>query len=179
MNILKNSSVYLVGSIEYDPNGHEWRENITQELRQMGIKCFDPYKKPFISCVEESAENVANWKNELQKGNFDLVESFAKRIRSEDLRMVDYASFIIAYIKPLTPSFGSIEEISWACRCKKPIFIVVEGGKSNCPLWIMGMVPHKYIYSSFEEVLDKLWHINDGKIEIDTSRWKILKEEFQ
>ncbi len=178
MSILNKTWCYLSGPIEYDPDGAKWREDITIELSKLGVKCFDPYKKPFTTSVEESTENVQNWKNELKKGNFDLVESFAKRIRSEDLRMVDYASFLIVYINPKVPSFGTIEELSWACRCKKPIFIVVEGGKSNCPLWIMGMLPHKYIYNTFEEVLDKLAQINSESIEIDSSRWKILKKEL-
>jgi hypothetical protein len=31
---------------------------------------------------------------------------------------------------------------------KKPLFLSIEGGKKKTPLWLMGVVPHKYIYDS-------------------------------
>lgn len=179
MGLLDKSTVYLVGPIEYDPNGEGWRDKITIELNKIGVTCLDPYKKPFINSIEESSELFKHWKDKLKEGEFSEVEAFAKKIRSEDLRMVDYATFIVAYINPKIPTFGSVEELSWACRCMKPTFIVIEGGKENCPLWLLGMFHHEYIYSSFDEVLDILNKINSEEIKADSKRWKILKYEYR
>ena len=64
-------------------------------------------------------------------------------------------------------------------RMKKPIFISMEGGKHKTPLWIMGMLPHHYIYNSIEEVLDMIHQINDGKKDIDSDRWRLLRKDLR
>ena len=55
----------------------------------------------------------------------------------------------------------------------------MEGGKQKTPLWIMGMLPHHYIYNSIEEVLDMIHQINDGKKAIDSDRWRLLRKELR
>ena len=62
---------------------------------------------------------------------------------------------------------------------KKPIFISMEGGKSQTPLWIMGMLPHHYIYDSIDDVLNMIKQINDGKKPIDSDRWRLLREDLR
>ena len=71
------------------------------------------------------------------------------------------------------------EELSWACRCRKPTFIVIEGGKKKTPFWVMGMFPHKYIYNNFKEVEEQLIGINSGKIPISSDRWKMFEMELR
>jgi hypothetical protein len=41
------------------------------------------------------------------------------------------------------------------------------------------MIPHKYIYNSFEEVQDMLTEIDNGKKTIDSDRWRLFKEELR
>jgi nucleoside 2-deoxyribosyltransferase len=177
--ILNKSTVYLVGPMEYDFKGHSWRDKIEKELSKLGIISFNPYNKPFIHGHEEGPDFTKKLKSLMENGEFDEAASIMKLIRNEDLRLVDHASFIIAYINPKIFTCGSIEEISWACRCKKPIYIVIDGGKEKCPLWLMAMVPHVYIKSSFFEVTDELKKIDSGEIKIDISRWKIFKPQFR
>jgi hypothetical protein len=62
---------------------------------------------------------------------------------------------------------------------KRPIFVVVEGGKSKTPLWVMGMLPHKYIYDSFDEVKKVLTNIDSGIKSIDSERWRLFKHELR
>jgi hypothetical protein len=56
---------------------------------------------------------------------------------------------------------------------------VTEGGKKNTPLWIMGMIPHKYIYDSFDEIKQVLITINDGLKSIDSDRWRLFEQELR
>ena len=102
-----------------------------------------------------------------------------KTIRSYDLNLVDRSDFIIAHLVPEVASWGSAEEIVTAVRMKKPIFISMEGGKSKTPLWMFGMFPHKYIYNSINEVLEMIFKIDSGAIEIDSDRWRLLQEKFR
>jgi hypothetical protein len=93
--------------------------------------------------------------------------------------MVDRSDFIICYIDPNVFTAGSIEELVTAVRMKRVCFVVIEGGKKKTPLWIMGMLPHRYIYNSFEEVKNVLTNIDTGVKSIDSDRWRLFKEELR
>ncbi|NVM38573.1 MAG: hypothetical protein HWN81_23490 [Candidatus Lokiarchaeota archaeon] len=155
----------------------------------MNVTIFDPYKKPFINAPEEDEETHNKLVKLMEEGDkipflpytttYDQVAEHMKQVRSFDLSMVDRADFIICYLDPEVPTFGTMEELSWACRCKKPTFIVVEGGKKKTPFWVMGMFPHKYIYNSFKEVEDVLLDINTGKVKISSDRWRLFEPHLR
>ena len=100
-------------------------------------------------------------------------------MRSYDLNLVDRSDFIIAHLLPEVASWGSAEELVTAVRMKKPIYISMEGGKHATPLWIMGMLPHHYIYDSIEEVVDMIKQIDCGEKSIDSDRWRLLRKELR
>ena len=177
-NILNKTKVYLVGHMQY-VNGRGWRETVTSQLKKMGVTVFDPYSKPFIDEVNEDESVREQLKIWMDNGDYDLVAQRMKPIRNFDLRLCDLSDFIIAHINPSVASWGSAEEITTSVRAKKPVFISVEGGKSKTPLWIMGMVPHKYIYNNVQEVVEMLQTINSGEKMINSDRWKLLKEEYR
>ena len=102
-----------------------------------------------------------------------------REIRSFDLNLVDRSDFIVAHLIPDVASWGSAEELVTAIRMKKPVFLSIEGGKKKTPLWIMGMLPHKYIYNNVTEIVDKLKNIDSGKKAIDNERWRLLKKELR
>ena len=154
MGILEKTKTYLLGSMEYE-NGEAWRNKAEVVLGEIGIRCLNPYKKPFILKVNED-ESTRN-----------------------KLRCCDLVDFGICYINPKVPSWGTAEEITTLNREKKPIFIIIEGGKNLCPLWILGMIPHKYIYNSLDEVLNMIKNINDGVTKIDSERWQLLDYKFR
>lgn len=189
MNILSKTKTYLIGPMQY-AEGRTWREDISGFLKSINITIFDPYKKPFINAPDED-EETHNWMcNLMKKGDepldyyskddgYDVVAEHMKQVRSFDLSMVDRADFIICYLNPDVPTFGTMEELSWAARCKKPTFIVIEGGKVGTPFWVMGMFPHKYIYNSFDEVMDTIEKIDSGEVKINSDRWRLFEPHLR
>ena len=178
MNKLFKTRTYLVGHMQY-ASGRDWREYTEQELRPLGIRIFNPYKKPFVKDVDEDEEARHSVAHCMEQGYFNDVADRMKLIRSYDLNLVDRSDFIIAHLLPEVASWGSAEEIVTAVRMKKPIFISMEGGKTKTPLWMMGMVPHRYIYDSIEDVVEMIKNISDGSKEIDSDRWRLLKEDLR
>lgn len=160
-------------------NGNDWRVKLSKQLELLDILCFNPYQKPFIKDVEEGEEIRAEMESWIKESKFDKVSEKMKQIRSYDLNLVDRSDFIVAHLNPRIASWGSAEEIVTAVRMKKPIFISIEGGKTETPMWLFGMVPHKYIYNSIDEIVHTLYSINSGKKEIDSDRWRLLKHKYR
>ncbi len=178
MNLLESTKTYLVGHMQY-ASGRDWREEVTEKLGKLNITCFDPYKKPFIKDVEEDEASRQEMETWMKTKQYDRVSDRMKTVRSYDLNLVDRSDFIIANLVPDVASWGSAEELTTAVRMKKPIFISMEGGKPQTPLWMLGMLPHKYIYNSIEEIVDMLYAIDSGNKPIDSDRWRLLKKEFR
>ena len=178
MNYLDKTKTYLVGHMQY-VEGRNWREEVSERLNKIGVTCFDPYKKPFIKDVEEdeaSREEMEVW---MRTKQYDRVTERMKTVRSYDLNLVDRSDFIVAHLVPDVASWGSAEEIVTAVRMKKPVFVSMEGGKSKTPLWMLGMFPHKYIYNSLDEIVEMLYAIDSGNKQIDSDRWRLLKQEYR
>jgi hypothetical protein len=178
MNILKKTKTYLVGHMQY-ANGSNWRNYVKQELHPLNIQCFDPYDKPFLKDVEEGDHIRAKFKTQMENGEFDDVQTHMREIRIYDLNLVDRCDFVIAHLIPEIASWGSAEELTTSVRMKKPTFISIEGGKKKCPLWILGMFPHKYIYNNVDEILSVIKKIDSGEKTIDYDRWRLLKPEYR
>lgn len=178
MNILHKTKTYLVGHMQY-LSGRNWREDVTEKLEPLKITCFDPYKKPFVKDVEEDEASRREMESWMKTKQYDRVTEKMKTVRSYDLNLVDRSDFIIANLVPDVASWGSAEEIVTAVRMKKPIFISMEGGKSKTPLWMLGMLPHKYIYNNVDEIVDMLFAIDNGTKPIDSDRWRLLRKNFR
>ncbi len=177
-NVLENTRTYLVGHMQY-ASGRDWREDVTEELSPLNVRIFNPYDKPFVKDVDEDEDTRLSIAHCMEHGYFNDVAERMRLIRSYDLNLVDRSDFIIAHLLPEVASWGSAEEIVTAVRMKKPIFVSMEGGKRKTPLWMMGMLPHHYIYDSIEEVVDMIKKINDGSKKIDSDRWRLLKKELR
>ena len=177
-NILEKTKTYLVGHMQY-ASGKDWRKQVETELEKLNIITFNPYRKPFVKDVEEDDGVRQKMAENMQNGYYGDVAKRMHVIRNYDLNLVDRSDFIIAHLLPDVASWGSAEELVTAVRMKKPIFISMEGGKSKTPLWILGMLPHNYIYDSIDEVLDMIHQINDSKKDIDSDRWRLLRKELR
>ncbi len=178
MNLLYKTKTYLVGHMQY-LSGQNWREEIANKLKKINVICFNPYKKPFVKDVaedESSREKMNTWMQTMQ---YDKVVDKMKTIRSYDLNLVDRSDFIIAHLVPDVASWGSAEEIVTAVRMKKPIFISMEGGKTKTPLWMLGMLPHKYIYNSLDEIIEMLYDVDSGNKQMDSDRWRLLQKQYR
>ena len=178
MGLLNKTKTYLIGHMEYI-NGESWRQYVTEELNKLGIICYNPYKKPFIEPLEEGENVRAELKEQIKLGNFEYVNTVMRKIRIFDLNLVDKSDYIIAHIKPEIASWGTAEELTTANKCKRPIFCSIDGGKKNTPLWLLGMLPHKYFYDSIDDILEMLRNIDSGKAKTDSNRWRLLREELR
>ena len=160
-------------------DGRGWRDVVKTELADRNITFFDPYYKPFIHDIpedENSRNEMGRW---METEQYDLVKQRMWEVRGYDLRLCDICDFFVAHIIPEKASWGSAEEITTVVRAKKPIFLSIEGGKKRCPLWLMGTIPHKYIYNNVDEVINTIKYIDDGVIKMSSDRWKLLKPELR
>ena len=179
-NLLRNTRCYLIGHMQYS-NGESWRTEVKTNCKDLGIKFYDPYYKPFIHNIpedESSRKEMLHWMDIEQ---YDLVSARMKPVRGYDLRLCDVCDWFIAVIKPEVASWGSAEEITTVIREKKPLFLVIDHprGKKACPLWLLGTLPHKYVYSTLSEVIDTVKAIDSGIVRMSSDRWKLLKPEFR
>lgn len=160
-------------------NGEGWRDEFTDFAESLSIKVYDPYHKPFMHNTSEDEVTREMLKHWMETEQYDLVVSWMKRVRGDDLRCCDKCDFFVAVIKPTIASWGSGEEITTVIREKKPLFLVIDDpkGKRATPLWLMGIMPHKYIYNSLEEVKEMLTAIDAGIVKMSSDRWKLFRPE--
>ena len=177
-NLLDKTRVYLIGQMQY-MDGSGWRDIVQKELNKLGVIVFNPYNHPFVNSSIEDNDAREKIDTLIKEKNYDEVSNIIRKIRAEDLRCVDICDFCFVYINPKYPTVGSWEEIFWANRMKKPIFFCVEGGLDKLPMWMFGVIPHKYVYGSIDEALEVLKQIDSGEKEIDSDRWRLLRKEFR
>ena len=174
MNRLKGRHCYLAGAMDrVEDGGVIWREMIKEKLNDLEIKWFDPTCKPKSLGVEDehTRQRILDAK---KAQDFDLVVSIVKSIRHVDLRMIDHSAFLIVFLDKDNSGFGTIEEISSANRGKKPILICQEGGKEFAPNWLFGMIPHNFIFGSWEELTYYVRHVAGDEIVDKMNRWVFL-----
>jgi nucleoside 2-deoxyribosyltransferase len=169
---LKNQRCYLAGAIDRVPDrGTQWREFITPFLESLGVEVFNPLKKPTNLGAED--ESVAKYKKTLKENKqFDTLSELMRNIRSVDLRMVDVSDFLIVNLDIDTHPCGTLEEIFWANRQKKPILVHMVQGKTSAPDWLFGTIPHQLIFNDWSEIMSYLTDINCNHNKPNTyNRW--------
>lgn len=171
MNRLLNQRVYLAGAMDrVSDRGKGWRNFITPFLRSLGVKVLNPLDKPISIAIED--DNTHQLKLELKKNEeYDELSSLMRSIRAVDLRMVDISDFLIVNLDLETHPCGTLEEIFWANRQKKPVIINMVQGKKYTPDWLFGTVPHQMIFSSWDEVKTYLDYINSSSSITNHKRW--------
>jgi nucleoside 2-deoxyribosyltransferase len=171
MNRLKNQRAYLAGAMDRVPDrGATWRDSITPFLEELGVVVFNPIRKPTEIGLEDHDTHLVKTKLK-EKLRYDELSAMMKTIRAVDLRLVDMSDFLVVNLDINTHPCGTLEEIFWANRQKKPIIIHLEQGKNNTPDWLFGTIPHQMIFSTWEEIKTYLSHINSDE-NIDThKRW--------
>ena len=171
MNRLKNQRVYLAGAMDRVPDrGATWRDSITPFLEELGVVVFNPIRKPTEIGLEDHDTHMVKTKLK-EKSRYDELSAMMKTIRAVDLRLVDMSDFLVVNLDINTHPCGTLEEIFWANRQKKPIIIHLEQGKNNTPDWLFGTIPHQMIFSTWDEIKTYLLHINNDE-NIDThKRW--------
>lgn len=178
-HLLQRTKCYLAGNIENSNAPDYWRDVVKHELADTGIVFFDPLKKPFMDSVNEDKEHMARLTKLRAEGQYQELTKIMRKIRVEDLSLVDRADFLIASISAKTASWGTAEEVFWANRMKKPIFLIIAEGRKVCPFWIFGTLPEDQLYDNLEDVVADLKKLDSGAKPMDLSRWKIFREEYR
>jgi nucleoside 2-deoxyribosyltransferase len=168
---LNKTRAYLAGAMDrVEDRGIQWREDITPFLEKLGVIVFNPLKKPIDIGKEDSETHQL--KSILKKEyRYDELSDIMKTIRSVDLRLVDISDFMIVNLDLDVHPCGTYEEIFWANRQKKPIIVHMVQGKQKAPDWLFGTIPHKMIFSSWNEIKNYLNTIHNSELIETFNRW--------
>jgi len=179
MNLLKNTKTYLIGPMENDADGQDWREYMEERLNSLfGVKCFNPYKQAFINCASESLDDIEKRKKWRMKGKFDELHIEMQEVIKRDLRLIDLSTFIVCNIDPNRPTWGTVHELVLASLQFKPILVRIKD-KAQMPIWLCGLLDHNLFFESFDDIIQYLDGVDKGKIPVSFKYWKFLKEEFR
>lgn len=175
MNRLWGTRVYLAGPMDRVPDGGViWREKLTPILQERGIVVLNPADKP----IDKGFEGISSRKKReelIENGYYDEAAAQIKLLRIIDLRMVDLADFLIVYLDPDSHMCGTYNELFDANKCKKPILIMVEGGKNKVPHWLLGTIPHQMIFGSWDDLLEYVEHVDVDEDVDHYRRWTWFK----
>jgi nucleoside 2-deoxyribosyltransferase len=182
MGLLSGTKVYLAGPIEYaadNKGGIIWRNELTEVLKGMGVRVYDPMNKP-------------NWYPDIAKGNpgvyvdcvlnggtdDEIKDAFdgVKFIEKADFRYVNDCEWLIVYL-PKQRTYGTIDELRAAVNAGKPIMIFAE--ERIVSSWIMGMVADHTDYNdvffpSMTKLIERIQEIDRGEVELDPLKWIFL-----
>lgn len=186
MNLLKGTKCYLVGPIERSEDPISWRDRVTEELQEMGIKVYDPMKKPKWA-PEKASEATKRGKfleiiNDLNSDHVTLndIEYYEgiKWIRQVDLRYVHSSDFIVCYL-PKMFSMGSCEELTVAINTGKPVLMWSDTDQVPSS-WLSTMICDDLndigdsFFDSEEDLLKYLRNVNANEIPLDPLKWIFL-----
>ncbi len=178
MGLLHNTRTYLAGNLEFSDSPFPWRQRVKDVLQPVGVKILSPMEEMFVGQNSETPE-IQEWlKEERSRGHWEVVEDYMKGVIEKDLRLVDCSDFCIFNIETTKPTFGTTHELVVATQQHKPIFVAV-GDVRNTPLWLLGLVKRKNLFNNIEEILDILVKIDDGEIELNSKKWKLLIETLR
>lgn len=164
MGHLKNKRAYLSGAIEFGEKLHNWRiDPIEVMTSKFEINVFDPFSDPKQQWIDEL--NLARLNKDYLK-----IRKIAKNFVRKDLCMVDRSDFLVAYMPYKVPTTGTIHEIVNSNEAKKPTLIVCPQGKENAPIWLWGILPENYFFSSWEDLYAYLQEVTEGK-HLGDDRW--------
>lgn len=189
---LKNKKVKLIGA-NYGIDGSDWRMSISSSLVSYGAEILPSYIKPYIYTPRETPKTHETLKNFKDTGYHQVisqveevsildkpwVETHMRDVRHHELNNIKNCDFVIGYIDTDIFTIGAIEELSYACLLKKPVFIVVAGGNSSIPFWLMGMIPYNCILDSFRLLNKTLVDVNTGKTSINPDNYWDIKDYDQ
>jgi len=174
---LKNSTIYQIGSMDYDREGGKvWRKDITPFLENLGIVVLNPYEKPLQdSDGLEDDDNHLNVVKAIEAKNYDEVTRLMKVVRHIDLRMVDKADFLIVNIDWTKRPCGTLREIFEAGRSQKPIIFHLEQSKQEQPPWMFAETDHNLWFEQWQDLKDYILHIDSAETVDKLGRWVFFK----
>jgi nucleoside 2-deoxyribosyltransferase len=172
-NLLKDAYIYVCGPIDCaDDAGVGWRQQITKELKKMGVVVLDPTNKPTYDFAEGPQDQARRLQLK-RDGRFEELREEGRGIRAFDLRCVDKADAVVVYLDSSITMCGTIEELTIANLQQKPCLIFCRQGKVAIPNWIYWMINPKYIFNDMNEVVEYLRVVDAGG-DSENPRWKLF-----
>ncbi len=172
---LNRAIVYLSGAIDKAPDlGRGWREDFIIRAKHLNLRIIDPCNKP-ASFVHEIQGDVRTVNVLREQEKWEELQSFVKKFRREDLRFTDISDFLVVYIDPSVPSYGTLDELFLAEREHKPLLCIVKGGIKHLPTWLFGVFRLNEVFSSVEECILHLDKLNQGELDLDL-RWVLIRD---
>tara|TARA_R110002020_G_scaffold431092_4_gene640955 strand:+ start:834 stop:1457 length:624 start_codon:yes stop_codon:yes gene_type:complete len=172
-NRLSGMRTYLAGPIDHaKDDGVGWRNKLKKFLSNRGVKVLDPCDKPISYSAYKEIGVEKQKMMELKKtGRFFELSEQMKEIAHVDLRMTDVSDCVVVYIDPKTPMFGTIHELINSLQQRKPTLVVVEGGKTQAPNWLFGIMDYNFMFDSFDDLETFLALVDEGAFTPDLTRW--------
>lgn len=178
MGKLDEAIVYLSGPIDKAKDlGRGWRKDFISKVPHLGMQIIDPCNKP-ASFVHEVKGDVRTVTAMRDKKQWVELQQFVKKFRREDLRFTDVSDFLVVYIDPDVPSYGTLDELFTAEDQKKPCFCVVKGGIDKLPTWLFGVFRLEEVFATVDECIEHLNKIDSGEIEMDR-RWVLFRRQLR
>lgn len=178
MGKLDEAIVYLSGAIDRaDDLGKGWRKELISKVSHLNMQIIDPCNKP-ASFVHEVTGDIRTVTVMRSNKQWEELQQFVKKFRREDLRFTDVSDFLIVYIDPDVPSYGTLDELFTAEDQKKPCLCIIKGGIEKLPTWLFGVFKLEEIFSTVDECIDHLNKINCGEIFMDR-RWVIFRKQLR
>lgn len=175
--------VYLAGPVDLaEDGGVNWRLDWTEKLVSIGFlrnNIFSPTKKPIKNTAFDLDNEATLMQERREEKDWDGLVSIVSQIAHVDLRLVDKSDVVVAYFPKdkegrTIRTYGTIHEIVNARQQKKPVFLVWDGGKEECSAWMMWLVGHRNVFSSFEEMSETLVNISNGKEYYNAKDWLLI-----
>lgn len=177
MHLLNNTKCYTIGPLECGSfkEAIKWRTYLQEKLQPLNIKILSPLDKMFKNFPVENENLNKELKRALKDGKYEWVHEQMKIIRNRDLAACDFSTFLVAVMEPNQATWGSTDEIITSKRNQKPVFLVIPNeGYSAIPLWLSSYFRPNWVYKSLDEVIDTIYKIDKGQIEVNNKYWKIL-----
>jgi hypothetical protein len=167
MGILEGKKVYVGGPIEFDNNAYNWREPLKTFLKEeLKLLVFDP-----LDDSKQSAQ--PDLLAARDRKDYDEMRTIAKIFVEKDLGLVQRMDFTISHIPHKIPTTGTVHEIVTSVNAKNPTLLVCPQGKHMAGLWYFGMIPHQHIFGSWDDVMNYLREVDEGK-HSDDRRWRFV-----
>jgi len=177
MGVLDGAISYMAGPIDRaDDHGIGWRRQFKKCLfdRHINIVFLDPTDK-FEGLMEEVKDEKIYSDILRAKSDWEGLRNMFKKVQRVDLRMVDICDFLVAKIDTSIHMCGTYSEIDLCITEKKPILLIIEGGKKKCPSWLFGSVHYDFMFDSEDECADYLARVDCGDVKID-DRWVLMRK---
>lgn len=176
---LKNAICYLSGPIEKAKDlGVGWRNEFISKSKHLNLVVIDPCNKPtnFTHEIKGEHRTIDGLRKERK---WEELVSYVKQFRREDLRFTDISDFLIVYIDPDVPSYGTLDELFTAEDQKKPLLCICKGGIDKLPAWLFAVFKLNEIFENIDGCIEYLNKINNNETLSEDRRWVLCRDALK